>query len=89
MEPKHKPGTYKMGRCLVIVTIDAGRWHLSISTPHCSPSYKELKAARYKYLPDNIYMAQIFPPQRFFVNAMPYCHHLWEVKGIEHEPLIF
>ena len=74
-----KPGVYKMGRCTIIVTIDAGKWHLSISTPHASPSYKEIKKARYLYCPDEIYMAQIFPPQRLFVNLHIYCHHLWQV----------
>ncbi|MCK5292928.1 MAG: hypothetical protein KAR39_13035 [Thermoplasmata archaeon] len=83
---EHKPGVYKFGRCTVIVTMDAGRWHLSISTPDCSPSYKELKHARYTYCPDNITMAQLFPPQAEFVNFHPYCHHLWQVIGVEHEP---
>lgn len=83
----HKPpGIYKMGRCRVITTIDNGRWHLSISTPHASPSYAEIKKARYLFCPDEIYMAQIFPPQHEFVNFHPYCHHLWQVIGIEHEP---
>ena len=75
-----------MGRCDVIVTIDGDRWHLSISTPTCSPSYKEIKAARYRFIPDDVVMAQLFPSMKDFVNLMPYCHHLWEVKGIEHEP---
>lgn len=83
--PKHeketaefKQGVFKMGRCNVIVSIDNDKWHLSISA-EVQPSYKELKQARYRYLPDNIYAAQIFPPSSEFVNIHPNCHHLYEI----------
>lgn len=74
-----KEGTYRMGRCTIIVSKDAGLWHLSISTPTASPSYKEIKQARYTYLPNEVYMAQILPPMEEFVNFHPYTHHLFEV----------
>ena len=79
----YKEGQFKMGRCNIIVSIENDRWHLSISTPTASPSYKEIKAARYKLIPDEVYMAQIFPPKADFVNLHPYCHHLWEFKNYE------
>jgi hypothetical protein len=75
----YKTGTFKMGRCNIIVSIDDGLWHLSISTHDCSPSYNEIKEARYKYIPDDVTMAQLFPPKSEFVNIHPYCHHLWEI----------
>lgn len=85
MENKEfKEGVFKMGRCNIIISIDNGEWHLSISTPTASPSYNEIKAARYKYIPDNVTMAQLFPPSEEFINIHPYCHHLWEIKAIEH-----
>jgi len=74
---------YKMGRCRILVSQDQGLWHLSISTPDAQPSYKEIKEARYRFLPDNITMAQIFPPKDEFVNVHPFCHHLWEIKPEE------
>lgn len=74
-----REGTFKMGRCDVIVTIDNGLWHLSISCRKNQPSYKEIKEARYRYVPDDVIMAQIFPPMREFVNVHPFCHHLWEI----------
>lgn len=77
---EHKEGIFRMGRCNVIVTIDDGKWHMSISTPNASPSYREIKEARYKYIPDDVYMAQIFPPREEFVDIHPYCHHLWEIE---------
>lgn len=80
--PFFKPGKYVMGRCDVIVAIENDRWHLSISTPYCQPSYKELKEARYRFIPDDVVMGQIFPPKAEFVNLHPYCHHLWQIKEI-------
>lgn len=73
-------GTFMMGRCAVIVSIDNGAWHLSISTRDALPSYKEIKAARYRFCPDDIYMAEIFPPKSEFVNLMPYCRHLYQIR---------
>lgn len=75
-----KEGRFRMGRCTILVSVDAGFWHLSISTPNAQPSYKEIKEARYRYLPDDVVMAQIFPPKSEFVNLHEYCHHLWEVN---------
>jgi len=80
MTKEFKEGTFRMGRCTIIISIDDGLWHLSISTSNCSPSYKEIKQARYTYIPDDIYMAQIFPPKADFVNLHPFCHHLWQVN---------
>lgn len=74
-----KEGTFKMGRCEVIVTIDNGLWHLSISCRKNQPSYNEIKEARYKFVPDEVIMAQIFPSMSEFVNLHPFCHHLWEI----------
>jgi len=69
-----------MGQCKVIVTIDQGKWHLSISREDRSPSYEEIKKARYQFLPNEIHAAQIFPPKEEFVNLHPFCHHLYEVQ---------
>lgn len=63
----------------VIVSLDDGLWHMSISFPNRLPTYDELKKARYKYLPEVHYAAQIFPPESEFVNVHPYCIHLWEL----------
>ena len=76
---KYQQGYFAMGRCFVIVTKDAGKWHLSISCANDDPTYNEIKAARYQFIPDNVYMAQIFPPRAEFVNLHPHCFHLWEI----------
>lgn len=75
--PIGKP--FAFGKCTVLITKDNGKWHLSISKPNASPSYNEIKEARYRFLPDDVYMAQIFPPKGEFVNIHPYCHHLYEL----------
>jgi hypothetical protein len=49
LQGTYRPGIYKMGRCNIIVTIDDGLWHLSISTPDCSPSYNEIIDAAQQY----------------------------------------
>lgn len=80
-----KEGFFIMGRCRVIVTRDKmeefpnGAWHLSISTRDALPSYKEMKAARYKYLPDDIWMAEVLPPSKHFVNIHNFTRHLYQI----------
>ena len=78
-----KEGTFRFIGCKVIVSIDGGLWHLSISKEKTQPSYKLLKAARYKFLPGDITVAQLFPPEKEFVNIHEFCHHLWELAGHE------
>jgi len=74
-----KTGIFKYGECAVFISIDGGRWHMSISHHNRLPTYEELKGARYKLLDDNLNMAMIFPPKAEFVNVHPYCLHLWQV----------
>lgn len=70
----------------VIITKDDGvNWHMSISHPNRYPTYEELKEARYKFCPDEVEMAQIFPPKSEFVNVHPNCFHLWQIPKINTE----
>lgn len=74
-----------LGECSVLITqeqIVAGgtpQWHMSISHPHRDPTYYEIKEARYKFVPDNVHMAMIFPPRAEFVNVDKHCFHLFEI----------
>lgn len=47
----------------IIITIDDGLWHLSASANH-TLGYYELKELRYEFMPDDMTVAQIFPPPR-------------------------
>lgn len=44
------------------------------------PSYEEIKHARYELIPNEVTMAQIFPPKEEFVNVHEYCLHLYEIN---------
>lgn len=81
--PSPVPGAraYAMGRHLrVIVGIEFGRWHLSISHPKRYPTWDEIKEARYKLMPENITVAMLLPPPREYVNIHENCFHLWEIE---------
>ncbi len=78
---------YTMGACNILVGREpAGAnnellWHLTISTPSRHPSWDEIKTARYRLLPDDIAVAMILPPSRFYVNVPEQDHvmQLWEI----------
>lgn len=71
--------TFKFSKCVVTVSKDAGKWHLSISRKDRLPNYDEIKYARYAYLPEDIVVAQLFPPKEDLVNLHQFCLHLWEL----------
>lgn len=67
----------------VIVTRDAGRWHLSIAHPTRYPSWEEIKRARYRFVPDDVYMMMGLPPKHLWVNVHQNCFHLWEAEELK------
>jgi len=75
-----KQGIFRKKGLLIIVTKDAGHWHLSVSHKTRYPTWDEIKYVRYKYLPNEITAALLFPPKEQYVNVHPNCFHLWEVK---------
>lgn len=54
-------------------------WHLSISHKVRIPAWYEIKEARYKFLPDGVNMAIMFPPVSQYVDLHPHTIHLWEI----------
>ena len=73
---KYKTGTFIMGRCTVIITKNKNDfWQMVITCLNNAPSYKEVIQARYKYLPDDIVMAQMFTPRKDF-EIIPSNSHL-------------
>ena len=72
------------GVCKVLVSVDAGLWHLSISHRERYPTWDEIKEAREEFLPMDKTFAMFFPPSKEYVNIHPNCFHLWETEG-EHE----
>src|SRR4051812_34239880 len=64
---------YKIGECSVIVTREYGKWHMSIAHPNRYPTWDECAQARYKAIPDNIWMAMILPPSGRYINMNTNC----------------
>lgn len=67
----------------VLITIDDNAWHMSVSHETRYPTHDELKELRYRYIPDKVTMAQLFPPKSEYVNVHKNCFHLWQIKGEE------
>lgn len=74
----YSTGAFRWKGKLVIITIEDGRWHLSVSTKH-PLGYYELKEIRYTFLPDSMAVAQIFPSREEFVNIHENCYHLFQI----------
>ena len=64
----------------VIVSLDAGRHHISVSRPDRLPSWLELVECRFQVTPDDVFMIQCLPPREFWVNEHEFCLHLWETR---------
>ena len=45
--------------------------------------YYELKEIRYKFMPNDMEVAQIFPPREEFINLHENCFHLYELTPAE------
>ena len=77
---KYKTGIFKMGRCDVLVNIEDGLWHLIIRCNGFNPSYDEIKQARYKFIPEDVVMADLYPSKEILSkNTRPNERHLWEI----------
>ena len=62
----------------IAITVDGGLWHLSAACNH-TIGYYELKELRYEFMPDAMFVAQVFPPRSEFVNIHENCFHLWQL----------
>jgi hypothetical protein len=77
---------FTMGPCGILVDQEPIegelRWHLTISTPSRHPSWDEIKTARYRLVPDDVCMAMLLPPSRWYVNvpARDHVMQLWEIR---------
>lgn len=62
----------------IFINKELGKWHLSVSLTR-TIGYYELKEIRYKFMPNNMDVAQIFPPREEFINIYENCFHLYEL----------
>ncbi len=69
-----KIGTWKMDDCIIGLSTEAGRLHLSIRNPRRYPTFDEVKAARDKFLPKDLFFAQVL------IGTTRNCFDLWEIR---------
>ncbi len=74
----YETGFFEYNGKIIFINKEDDRWHLSVSAGH-TLGYYELKDIRYKFMPNDMSVAQIFPPREEFVNVHEYCFHLWEL----------
>lgn len=80
----YETGLYKYKGMDILITVDAKKWHLSVSAKF-PLGYQQLKDVRYKFMPNDMSVAQIFPRREEFVNVHTCCWHLWEIDEDEEE----
>lgn len=78
----YETGFYRYKGKEIFINKEMGNWHLSVAAKH-TLGYYELKEIRYKFMPDNMQVAQIFPPREEFVNFHQNCFHLYELSSHE------
>lgn len=82
---------YSMGECTVFVAREPQGadgtylWHLSISAPGRYPTWDEIKAARYRLLPQELCFCMFLPPPDLYTDVSGMTgqtstvFHVWEV----------
>jgi len=78
---------FDFGECLVLLSLDGGRWHISISHPHRHPSWDEIKTVRYRLGGPDLVFAMVLPEVDRYVNVPEQDHvmQLWQLVGGEAE----
>jgi hypothetical protein len=78
---------HRLGDCLVMVGLELGKWHISISHQSRYPTWDEICQAWYRIvgpkLGPNAAGALILPRIDAFINLHANCFHVHEVDGSE------
>lgn len=83
INPNKNIGTFSFGECTVICNVENNFWHMTISHPTRSPTCFEIKEARFRFIPNSIRMAMLFPgPNEELLDMQPNCYHLWQLLNI-------
>ncbi len=71
---------------LNVIASDDGGWeHCSVTvaaTPRC-PTWEEMTWVRDLFWSRHVTVVQFHPPASEYVNAHPFCLHLWRQPGVE------
>ena len=74
----------------LLVTIDDGMLHLSISHPKRYPTWDEILRTRYKFVDEKMELVMHLPKKSEYVNLHQNCFHLWQMRfeaSMEQEPI--
>ncbi len=78
----YRTGMYHYKGMNIFVNKEEGTWHLSAAAKF-PLGYQQLKDVRYKFIPDKMTVAQIFPSREQFINEHENCWHLWQIDKVE------
>lgn len=73
---------YLLGECAVLQSIGFERLHLSISHHQRYPTWDEIAAARYHFLPPQTDVVQVLPPDAEYVNVHDNVFHLYTAEAV-------
>lgn len=77
----YETGYFKYKGMQILVNVEDGLWHLSVAADY-PLGYMQIKDVRYKFMPDDMQVAQIFPSRKEYVNVHESCYHLWQLRSI-------
>lgn len=67
------------GRDLAVIATDWGKWkHVSVSLTNRCPNWREMCFVKDLFFDDEEECIQLHPKRSEYVNAMPYCLHIWK-----------
>ena len=66
-----------------VIASDEGGWeHVSVSRPDRRPTWAEMCEVKALFWPDDEWVMQYHPARAEYVNAHPFCLHLWRPIGV-------
>jgi hypothetical protein len=78
--------TLKFAKPFLAIASDGELWeHVSVSTPHATPSWSAMCFIKDLFWDPEDCVVQYHPPQSTYVNNHTHCLHLWRKIGSEFE----
>jgi hypothetical protein len=69
---------------LSVIISDEGGWdHVSVSTPHRCPIWKEMCIIKDLFFRENETVIQYHPPKSNYINDHQFALHLWRPQKVE------
>lgn len=73
---------YYKGKSILVQSGQGGLWHVYIYAKH-PLGFAEIKDVRYKFLPDKMEVAQIFPPREIASKQRTNSYHLFQLVSVD------